>query len=62
MNKDNYKNAVDQICASDKLKEKTLEKIKQRKTNKISYLKLLSSVAIIIIPRRKWRPDKRPIP
>lgn len=49
MNKDNYKNAVNQICASDKLKEKTLEKIKQRKTNKISYLKLLSSVAIIII-------------
>ena len=49
MNKDNYKNAIDQIHASDELKEKTIRKMKQAKQNKISYIKILSSVAVILI-------------
>ena len=46
MNKDNYKNAIDQIHASNELKEKTIRKMKQTKQNKISYIKILSSVII----------------
>ena len=49
MNKDNYKNAIDQIHASNELKEKTIRKMKQTKQNKISYIKILSSVAVILI-------------
>lgn len=48
MNKDNYKNAVNQIHASDELKEKTIRKMKQNKS-KISYIKILSSVAVVLI-------------
>lgn len=49
MNKDNYKNAINQIHASDELKEKTIRKMKQSKQNKISYIKILSSVAVVLI-------------
>ncbi len=49
MNKDNYKNAINQIHASDELKEKTIRKMKRNKKNKISYIKILSSVAVVLI-------------
>lgn len=50
MNKDNYKNALNQIHASEMLKEKTAEKMKkQSEKSKISYIKILSSVAVIVI-------------
>ncbi len=49
MNKDNYKNAVNQIHASDELKEKTIRKMKQNKKSKISYIKILSSVAVVVM-------------
>lgn len=49
MNKDNYKNAINQIHPSDELKEKTIRKMKQSKQNKISYIKILSSVAVVLI-------------
>lgn len=49
MNKDDYKSAIEQIHASDELKEKTLEKMNKRKTNKLSYLKYLSACAIFIL-------------
>lgn len=49
MNKDNYKNAVNQIHASSELKEKTIRKMKQNKSNKISYIKILSSVAVVVL-------------
>ena len=49
MNKDNYRNAINQIHASDKLKEETLEKMKNNKHNKIAYIKYLSSVAAVIL-------------
>lgn len=49
MNKENYKNAVSQIHASDELKEKTIRKMKLSKKNKISYIKILSSVAVVLI-------------
>ncbi len=47
MNKDNYKKALDQIHASDKLKEKTFEKINNHK--KIDVIKILSMVAVVVI-------------
>lgn len=46
MNKDNYKNAINQIHASNELKEKTIIKMKQNKSRKISYIKYLSAVAV----------------
>ena len=49
MNKDDYKSAIEQIHASDELKEKTLEKMNKRKTNKLSYLKYLSACAVFIL-------------
>lgn len=50
MNKDNYKSALNQIHASENLKEKTAEKMqKQNGKSKISYIKILSSVAVILI-------------
>ena len=49
MNKDNYKNAINQIHASDELKQKTLEKMKQKKNKKISYMKYLSVAAVIVL-------------
>lgn len=48
MNKDNYKKALDQIHASDELKNKTFEKIVNKKSNK-NYIKYLSVAAVIII-------------
>lgn len=51
MNKDNYKKAIDQIHASEKLKQKTFEKINQNtEKNKIIPLKkLLVSCAVVTI-------------
>lgn len=50
MNKDNYKKALDQIHASEELKNKTIEKIENKKTNpNYNYLKYLSAVAVIVI-------------
>lgn len=49
MNKDNYKNAVNQVHASEDLKEKTIRKMKQNQKNKVSYIKILSSVAVVLI-------------
>ena len=49
MNKDNYKNALNQIHVSDELKEKTIRKMKQNKKSKISYIKILSSVAVVVM-------------
>ncbi len=49
MNKDNYKNAINQIHASDELKEKTIEKMKKRKNNKSLYLKYLSACAVFVL-------------
>ena len=51
MNKDYYKNAVEQIQASKQLKEKTLEKIKQNKKekNKVTYIKYLAACATLIL-------------
>lgn len=48
-NKDNYKNAIDQIHASEKLKEKAFEKSKYANSNKYTYLKILSSCAVFLI-------------
>lgn len=50
MNKDNYKNAIDQIHASEELKQKTLEKIKKNKVKKYHYFKyLVACTAIFVI-------------
>ena len=50
MNKDNYKKVLDQIHASEELKNKTIEKIENKKTNQnYNYLKYLSAVAVIVI-------------
>ncbi len=48
MNKDNYKNAINQIHASDELKEKTFEKIKSRK-NRNYYLKPVSVCTAMLL-------------
>ena len=48
-NKDNYKNAIDQIHASEKLKEKAFENAKYANSNKYTYLKILSSCAVFLI-------------
>lgn len=49
MSKDNYKNAINQIHASDELKEKTIEKMKKSKNNKLLYLKYLSACAVFVL-------------
>ncbi len=50
MNKDNYKDAINQIHASDELKEKTFENSSKVKYIKFRNLKLiLASVAVVII-------------
>ena len=46
-NKENYKNAVDQIHASDELKEKTFEKTK--KNSNITFFKVLSMCAVLLV-------------
>ena len=49
MNEKNYKNAVNQIHASEELKQKTFEKIKQKKSRKIPYMKYLAACAMLIV-------------
>ena len=51
MNKDNYKKAIDQIKASDKLKRKTLEKMKQEKSSNklVPFKKFLAACAVVAI-------------
>ena len=46
-NKENYKKAVDQIHASDELKEKTFEKTK--KNSNITFFKVLSMCAVLLV-------------
>ena len=48
-NKDNYKNAVNQIHASDELKEKVFENAKYTSANQYTFLKVLSTCAGILI-------------
>lgn len=51
MNKDNYKKAIDQIKASDKLKRTTLEKMKQEKSSNklVPFKKFLAACAVVAI-------------
>lgn len=49
MNKDNYKKAINEVHASKDLKEKTINKIKEKKSNKIVYIRLISSVAVFAL-------------
>lgn len=48
MNKDNYKKALDEIHASNELKNKTFEKIKNRPNKKL-YLKYLTTIAAVFV-------------
>lgn len=48
-NKENYKKSIEQIHASEALKNKTFEKITQSKSKKIVYMKYLSACAAIVI-------------
>lgn len=49
-NKENYKKALDQIHASEELKEKTIKKIQaSRNKKKIVYLKYLSACAVFVL-------------
>ena len=48
-NKDNYKNAINQIHASDELKAKTLENMINKKSNKYSFVKFLSTCAAVFV-------------
>ena len=48
-NKENYKKAVDQIHASDELKEKAFENAKYAKSNNYTYLRILSTCAVFFI-------------
>ena len=48
-NKENYKKAIEQIYASEELKNKTFEKITESKSKKIVYMKYLSTCAAIVI-------------
>lgn len=48
-NKENYKKAIDQIHASEDLKEKAFENAQFAKSNKYSTLKLLSTCAAVLI-------------
>ncbi len=48
-NKDNYKNAINQIHASDELKEKVFENAKYTSANQYTFLKVLSTCAAILI-------------
>ena len=51
MNKDNYKKAIDQIKASDELKQKTLEKMKQenKQSNLVPFKRFLAACAVVAI-------------
>ena len=48
-NKDNYKNAINQIHANDELKAKTLENMINKKSNKYSFVKFLSTCAAVFV-------------
>ena len=48
-NKDNYKKAMDQIYASEELKEKAFENAKYAKNNNFTILKFLSTCAAVLI-------------
>ena len=48
-NKDNYKNAINEIHASDELKNKTLESINQSKKTNLFSLKVLATVAGVFV-------------
>lgn len=49
-NQEKYKNAINQIHASDELKEKTIQKMKEkRKENKVVYFKYLSACAMFVV-------------
>ena len=48
-NKENYKEALKQIKASEELKNATFEKISQSKSKKVIYMKYLSACAVILI-------------
>jgi len=73
MNKDYYKNAMEQIHAKKELKEKTLEKINQnkKKPSKVMYIKYLAACATLVLVLsgglfyfNKWNQSNRenPIP
>ena len=49
MNKDDYKKAINEIHANKDLKEKTINKIKEKKSNKIVYIRFISSVAVFAL-------------
>ena len=48
-NKENYKKAMEQIYASEELKNKTFNKITESKSKKIVYMKYLSACAVVVI-------------
>ena len=49
MNKDNYKNAMNQIHASQKLKNKTLEKIEEKENKGIQWSRLIPTVCTLCV-------------
>lgn len=49
MNKDNYKKALDQIHASEELKDKTIEKMQKPKSKKTIYINILSACAVFVL-------------
>lgn len=49
-NRDNYKHAIDQIKASQELKEKTIQKIKNnKKRKKVQYMRWLAACAVFLL-------------
>ena len=48
-NKDNFKKAMDNIHASDDLKNRTFQKIKDKPKNNVIYMKVLSACAVFAI-------------
>lgn len=48
-NQDKYRKAIDEIHASDDLKQRTIEKMRAKKRNKISYLRILSACAVFML-------------
>lgn len=49
-NQDKYRKAIDEIYASEDLKQRTIEKMKAKKrNNKISYLRILSACAVFML-------------
>lgn len=49
-NQEKYRNAINQIHVSDEVKEKTIQKMKEkRKENKVAYFKYLSACAMFVV-------------